>query len=52
MKVNVACAQIEPVRFDVAANVKKMAEFIEKAMAQNPKTDLIIFPELIISGYE
>jgi predicted amidohydrolase len=52
MKVNVACAQIEPVRFDVEANVKKMAEFIEKAMAQNPKTDLIIFPELIISGYE
>lgn len=52
MKINVTCIQMEPIRFDVAANLKKMTDFVEKAMLEYPKTELIIFPELITSGYE
>lgn len=52
MKINVTCIQMEPKRFDVEANLKKMVSFIEDAMQKNPKTDLLIFPELITSGYE
>lgn len=52
MKINVTCVQMEPVRYDFASNLKKMTRFIEKSMAENPKTQLIIFPELITSGYE
>jgi len=52
MKINVTCIQMEPKRFDVESNLKKMVGFIEDAMRKNPKTDLIIFPELITSGYE
>lgn len=52
MKINVTCVQMEPVRYDFAANLEKMTKFIEKTMTENPKTQLIIFPELITSGYE
>ncbi len=52
MKINVTCVQMEPIRFDFASNLKKMVYFIEKTMAENPKTNLILFPELITSGYE
>jgi len=52
MKVNVACVQMEPVRYEFAHNLKKMTEFIEKAKEEYPETQLIIFPELITSGYE
>jgi len=52
MKINVTCVQMEPVRFDFSHNLKKMTDFIEQAMKENPSTDLIVFPELITSGYE
>jgi len=52
MKVNVACVQMEPIRFDTVANLKKMTDFIDQVMAEHPKTELIVFPELITSGYE
>lgn len=52
MKVNVACAQMEPVLCDVRANLSKMEKMIGEIMAQKPETDLIVFPELATSGYE
>ena len=52
MKINVTCVQMEPVRFDFKTNLRKMTDFVENVMAKNPKTDLIVFPELITSGYE
>lgn len=52
MKINVTCVQMQPTRFDFASNLKKMVSFIENAMTENPKTDLLLFPELITSGYE
>jgi predicted amidohydrolase len=52
MKVNVACVQMQPKRFDVETNLSKMQGFIEQIMEEKPKTELIVFPELITSGYE
>lgn len=52
MKINVSCVQMRPVRYDVKGNVKKMCKFIDKVMKENENTDLIVFPELITSGYE
>jgi len=43
---------MEPKRFDVDDNLNKMAGFIHAEMNKNPKTQLILFPELITSGYE
>lgn len=52
MKVNVACVQMEPILRDFQKNVEKMCSFIKEAMEKTPNTDLIVFPELITSGYE
>lgn len=52
MKINVTCVQMEPVLGDVPKNLEKMSAFIRQAMAERPETDLIVFPELITSGYE
>lgn len=52
MKINVTCIQMEPKRFDFTYNLRKMVENIETTMAQKPETNLIVFPELITSGYE
>ena len=52
MKVNVTCVQIEPVLRDYHKNLEKMCAYIEQTMDENPQTNLIIFPELITTGYE
>lgn len=52
MKVNVTCVQMAPVLRDFDKNVEKICEFIEKAVSENPQTQLIVFPELITTGYE
>jgi len=52
MKVNVTCVQMEPILRDFQKNVEKMCSFIKEAIENNPKTELIVFPELITSGYE
>jgi len=43
---------MEPVLRDVSKNIEKMCSFIRETMEKNPKTNLIVFPELITSGYE
>lgn len=43
---------MEPVLRDFQKNVDKMCAFIKKAMKEKPETNLIVFPELITSGYE
>ena len=52
MKINVSCVQMKPERYDVEGNIKKMCDFIHKVMKEKSDMDLIIFPELITSGYE
>lgn len=52
MKIRVTCVQMEPALKDFQKNLDKMCLFIKEAMEKDPKTDLIVFPELITSGYE
>lgn len=52
MKFRVACVQMEPHLGDKAYNLNKMEKFIHDIMAKNPDTRLIVFPELITTGYE
>ncbi len=50
MKVKIALAQINPILGDLKKNIEKHKEFIEKAIES--KADIIVFPELSISGYK
>ncbi|MCR3760480.1 carbon-nitrogen hydrolase family protein [Clostridium felsineum] len=52
MKINVSCVQMKPVLMDIQANVRKMEKFIKEIAEENKNVNLIIFPELITSGYE
>jgi predicted amidohydrolase len=49
MKMNLALAQIAPKLGDVEANCEKHLDFIKQA--QKEKADLIVFPELSLTGY-
>ncbi len=49
MTITVALAQVEPATSDVAANLAVFDDYIERAADQG--ADLVIFPELALSGY-
>ena len=49
---NISCIQIKPALADFETNVSRMEGIITNIMAERPGTDLIVFPELITSGYE
>jgi predicted amidohydrolase len=49
MQLNLALAQIATKLGDVQANLEKHLEYIQRARAQ--KADLIVFPELSLTGY-
>ncbi|WP_419869734.1 carbon-nitrogen hydrolase family protein [Chryseobacterium sp. CT-SW4] len=48
--MKIAAAQIKPIKGDIPYNIKTHKELIDLAIQNN--TDLIIFPELSITGYE
>ena len=48
-KTKIALAQIAPKLGDLKSNLKKHLDFILKA--KNEKADLVIFPELSLTGY-
>lgn len=48
--MNIAIAQIKPVKGDIPANIEKHNKFIGLASILN--TDFIFFPELSLTGYE
>ena len=52
MKIKVSCVQMKPRLCDVQYNLEKMTKFINEIMEKDNETDLIVFPELITSGYE
>ncbi|CAA19069.1 mitochondrial omega-amidase [Schizosaccharomyces pombe] len=52
MKANIACVQMAPKVCDVKHNLQKMSSYVHEVMESNPSTNLILFPELITSGYE
>src|SRR4030067_1257668 len=47
--MKVALAQINPVVGDFENNVRKICSFIEQA--KRKKADLVVFPELAVTGY-
>lgn len=47
--IKVALAQVSPILADLSKNITKHCEFIEQAIKQ--KADLIVFPELSLTGY-
>ena len=51
MKISVSCAQLLPKLGDRAANLEKMSAYVEQIMAEKPGTNLIVFPELMTSGF-
>lgn len=52
MKVRVSVVQMAPKVFDKPSNLAKIAHFVKKIAAAEPENDLIIFPELVTTGYE
>ena len=49
-KLRVAAAQIDPTEADIDDNLDKHFHFIDKAREQN--VDLLVFPELSLTGYQ
>ena len=47
--IRVAQAQINPTVGDLKGNLKKILSYIEKSKAK--KADVVVFPELVITGY-
>lgn len=52
MKIRVSCAQLWPKLGDKQSNLNQMKACVEDIMVKDPKTNLIVFPELMTSGYE
>jgi predicted amidohydrolase len=50
-EITVATVQMQPVLGQVEENLAKMGEFIRRIATEQP-VDLIIFPELAVTGYE
>jgi len=50
-EVTVAVVQMQPHLADVQTNLARMSEFVEQICLRQ-KTDLIVFPELVTTGYE
>lgn len=52
MKIQVACAQFQPLLGRTTFNLRAMAKWVNRIKSEHFETQLIIFPELSISGYE
>ncbi len=50
-EITVAVAQMQPKLADIETNLVHMGEFVERICLEQ-KTDIIVFPELITTGYE
>ncbi len=51
MKINVGLAQISPKLADVRSNCELHLSFVERAAQHAPRVDLLVFPELSLTGY-
>jgi len=49
MTITVALAQVQPATSDIRANLDKFEDYLERAAREG--ADLVIFPELALSGY-
>ena len=50
-QITVATVQMTPVLSDVDANIERMGKWVED-ICREQKVDVIVFPELVTSGYE
>lgn len=50
-EVTIAVVQMHPHLADVPSNLERMSQFIEQICVRQ-RTDLIVFPELVTTGYE
>ena len=51
MKTTIACVQMQSALGQKSENLKKMKENVV-AIMKDPQVDLIVFPELAVTGYE
>ena len=52
MKCNVVCIQTYPKMNQKEENLSHMETLLRKAMESHPDTQLIVFPELAVTGYQ
>mgnify|MGYP000028310195 FL=1 len=52
MKCNVVCIQTYPKMNQKEENLFHMETLLRKAMESHPDTQLIVFPELAVTGYQ
>jgi predicted amidohydrolase len=48
--MKICVAQTKPVKGDISANIENHKKLIDRAVAN--RTDIVIFPELSLTGYE
>lgn len=51
-EIRITCAQIHTETNQKERNIEKMKAFADKALAQYPDTDILLFPELALTGCE
>lgn len=52
MKCNVVCIQTHPKLYKKEENLDRMETLLIEAMEKHPDTDLVVFPELAVTGYQ
>lgn len=52
MKITASSVQLYPKLGDKKSNIHKMCDYIDRTMVDYPTTNLIVFPELMVTGYE
>ena len=52
MSIHVASVQMEARLGDVRSNLETMKDFVRRIRKEKPETDLILFPECVLTGYE
>ncbi|MDD3183864.1 MAG: carbon-nitrogen hydrolase family protein [Anaerostipes sp.] len=52
MKCNVVCIQTEPKMYEKQKNLAAMERMLEEAVKKYSDVDLVVFPELCVTGYQ
>ncbi|MBQ1771870.1 MAG: carbon-nitrogen hydrolase family protein [Clostridia bacterium] len=52
MSIHVASVQMKSGLGDIRGNLETMERFVRRIRKEEPETDLILFPECVLSGYE
>lgn len=52
MKANIVCAQFSAELLNIEKNISVMESWVKKIMKEDSSVDMIVFPELALTGYE